>query len=113
DKQLMSLLWQETLMSYPRADLIRIRDRQLEPRDLDYLVNILGISSDIIFSCYEESLVALKELGTKLWRITVLRLGEKNTRKILNSILENLEGRIILEHNKDFNLREFIQKLAI
>lgn len=113
DKQLISLLWQETLMSYPRADLIRIRDRQLDPRDLDYLINILGISSEIIFSCYEDSLTALKELGTKLWRITVLRLGEKNTRKILNSILEDMEGRIVLEHGKDFNLREFIQKLAI
>ncbi|MCD6385709.1 DUF4388 domain-containing protein, partial [Candidatus Sumerlaeota bacterium] len=108
DRHLISTLWNETLMNYPRADSIRAKDNRLDPRDLEFFIDAAGLNSTILSTCYEETLTALKELYTNVFKIVMLRIGEKTSRKLINGILEDLEKRVLIEQAPDFALKEFV-----
>lgn len=111
DKNLVNLLWQEVLMNYPKADLVSASDNRLDSYNLEFFADSVGINSDTIFNCYEETLTALKDLCSKLWRIIALRLGEKNSRRIITTLIEDIEGKINIKQGEDFKLKDFFQKL--
>lgn len=109
DRHLISTLWTEVLMNYPRADIIRARDNHLDPRDFEFFVDVAGINSAILSTCYEETFIAIKQLFSNVFKIVALRLGEKMSNKIINEILEDLEKRLVIAQSPpDFNIREFV-----
>jgi hypothetical protein len=109
DDKLVSMLWHETLMNYPLADIIKASDNHLIPDDMEYLIEELGIDNEILFSCYEESTAALKDLYENICSIITLRLGDKKTQNIINSLLEETEKRLTIKNDTNFSLSNFVK----
>ncbi len=110
DHELLKILWRETLMNHPRADLVYAADNSLEFRDLEYFIDSVGLESNIVFSCYEETMAALKSLLSHVEHTLTLRLGEKTAQRNIYSLANELDDQITLDHDSAFSIRDFVKK---
>ena len=98
-------------MTHPRADIIKPVDNKLHAGNLEFFIDNAGIKSPIVFTCYEESLSALKQLSSSLLHDVRLQIGEKQAHRIITSIKESMARGLEIKFPDTFNFQEFITKL--
>lgn len=111
DKELVKMLWHEILMEYPRADIIYACNNSLDVRDLEFFIDSVGIDNNIVYSCYEESMAALKHLCDNAIKIISLRLGERAAQRLISSVTDDLKRQITIDYSKNFDFSEFTHEL--
>ena len=108
DNTLIAQLWEDLLISFPRADLITTEGRHVRVEKLE------GFLAHFEFAqatqdCYEDSLEAILQLLEAIFRIFAQRVGDRAAGKVVKEILENAVPNLHHQYGGDLKLEERIQ----
>ncbi|MBN1903264.1 DUF4388 domain-containing protein [Candidatus Sumerlaeota bacterium] len=110
DRMLCSL-WKNTLMQFPKADIICISNGRINVKPLELIIQWENDISKAIHECFDDSYAALMQLTQIIYHIAVERLGDKMATRITAGLLQDFIANIKFKHAKSFELRSWIQEI--
>ncbi len=111
ETDLLSTLWRQILMQYPKADLICVTRDRLNVRAIEAIIEAENGITNIIHDCFEDSLEAIVTLTSHLHQRAVEQLGEKSASRMASGILADFGANIHFKHKEAFELRSWARDL--
>jgi hypothetical protein len=87
DAQLVTNMWKDLLISYPRADVIAIRGNHVDAEEMETYIKNFEFN-EATQDSYEDCLEALLQLTNGLYRIFAQRMGDRAAARIAREVID-------------------------
>lgn len=110
ERNVLEKIWSDILMSYTRADLVRVEGSKLLTERAEQYFEMFEFSS-AIQDTYEDTMEALYRFLDSIYRYFAGRMGDKNATRIVREVLAEVTPRAKVRFGESFNLEERVQSL--
>jgi hypothetical protein len=107
DEHLIHNAWSDLLVSYPRADVVRVVRNHLDASVCETYIRNFEFAESTQ-DCYEDCLEALLQMLNVVYRLFAQRLGERTATRIAREALDEA-GRITHQYGTDVRIAERAQ----
>jgi hypothetical protein len=110
DETLLQRFWENVVMNYPKADLIRVIGNHVDVGAFERFVEFTALGTAIRV-CYEDAIEAMAKLLEATYKLAAQRLGEKNVTRMIMSLRDSCAQKAHIMHADNFNLSDFVARV--